>query len=138
MIAQLVERRENSLLATCTQRRIGQECNRRSLAIEGLSHSGDNYGEAIKHLKTRYDTPRLIHRTYVQKIVDTPSIKESNGKELRRLHDNIQQHVRALKTLGCELPGTFITSMIELKLNTDTLFKWQKHSQSSTDVPHYE
>ena len=107
-------------------------------AIEGLSHSGENYDEAVKCLKARYDRPRLIHHTHVQMIVDTPPLKEGNGKELRRLHNNIQQHVRALKTLGCDLPGKFITSMIELKLDTDTLFEWQKHSQTSTDVPPYE
>ena len=28
--------------------------------------------------------------------------------------------------------------MIELKLDVDTLFEWQKHSQSSTEVPHFE
>jgi hypothetical protein len=107
-------------------------------AIEGLSHSGENYDEAVKCLKARYDRPRFIHRTHVQMIVDTPPLKEGNRKELRRLHDNIQQHVRALKTLGCDLPGKFITSMIELKLDTDTLFEWQKHSQTSMDVPPYE
>ena len=61
-----------------------------------------------------------------------------NGKELRRLHDNIQQHIRALKTLESDLPGKFITSMIELKLDVNTLFEWQKHSQRSTDVQHYQ
>ena len=44
----------------------------------------------------------------------------------------MQQHVRALKTLGCELPSKFITSMIVLKLDVDTLFEWQKHSQTRT------
>lgn len=29
--------------------------------IEGLSHSGDNYEEAIQSLRTRYDRPCLIH-----------------------------------------------------------------------------
>ena len=90
-------------------------------AIEGLSHSGEDYVEAVKCIKARFDRPRLIHRTHVQMILETPALKESSGKELRRLHDNIQQHVRALKTMGCELPGQFITSMIELKLDTDTL-----------------
>ena len=85
-----------------------------------------------------YDRPRLILRTHVQMIVDTPPLKEGNGKEQRRLHDNIQQHVRALKTLGCYLPGKLVTPMIELKLDVDTLFEWQKHSQPSPDVPHYE
>lgn len=107
-------------------------------AIEGLSHSGDNYEEAIECLKSRYNRPRLIQRTHVQLIVDTPSLKEGNGKELRRLHDAVQQHVRALKTLGCDLPGKFITSLIELKLDVDTLFEWQKHSHAEADVPHYQ
>lgn len=52
-------------------------------AIEGLSNLGDNYDEAIKCLKTWFDRPRLIHCTHVQMIVDTPAIKEGNGKELR-------------------------------------------------------
>ena len=106
--------------------------------IEGLSHSGNNYDEAVECLKSRFDRPRLIHCTHVQMIVDAPPLKEGTGKELRRLHDTMQQHVRALKTLGCELPGKFITSNIELKLDVDTLFKWQKHSQANADVPHYQ
>ena len=107
-------------------------------AIEGLSHSGDNYEEAIECLKSRYNRPRLIQRTHVQLIVDAPPLKEGNGKELRRLHDTVQQHVRALKTLGCDLPSSFITSMIELKLDVDTLFEWQKHSQAASSVPPFQ
>ena len=107
-------------------------------AIEGLSHSGDNYEEAVECLKSRYDRPRLIQRTHVQLILDTPPLKEGHGKELRCLHDVVQQHVRALKTLGCNLPGQFITSMIELKLDPSTLFEWQKHTQTETKVPHYQ
>ena len=107
-------------------------------AIEGLSHSGDNYDEAVECLKARYDRPRLIHRTHVQMILDAPALKEGSGKKLRRLHDTMQQHVRALKTLGYDLLGKFITSMIELKLDVDTLFEWQKHSQASTDLPYYQ
>ena len=103
-----------------------------------MSHSGDNYEEAIECLKSHYDRPRLIQRTHVRLIVDTSPLKEGSGKELRGLHDIVQQHVRALKTLGCDLPGKFITSMIELKLDVDTLFEWQKHSQAKVDVPHYQ
>ena len=36
-----------------------------------------------------------------------------------------------------EPSGPFITSTLELKLDTNTMFEWQKHSQSSTAVPHY-
>ena len=107
-------------------------------AIEGLSHSRDNYEEAVECLKSRYDRPRLIQRTHVQLILDTPPLKDGNGKELRLLHDVVQQHVRALKTLGCNLPGQFITSMIELKLDANTLFEWQRHTQTEMEVPHYQ
>ena len=50
---------------------------------------------------------------------------------MRQLHDTMQQQVCALKTLGYDLPGKFITWMW-------TLFEKQKHSQTSTDVPHYQ
>ena len=68
-------------------------------AIEGLSRSGDHYNEAIDCLKARYHRPRLIHRAHVRMIVDAPSLKDGSGKELRRLHDTLQQHLRALKSM---------------------------------------
>ena len=50
----------------------------------------------------------------------------------------IQQHLRALKAMDYEPSGPFITSVLELKLDVNTVFEWQKHSQDSTDVPHYQ
>ena len=104
-------------------------------AIEGLSRSGDNYCEAIDCLRSRYDRPRLIHRAHVQ---CAPALKDGNGKELRRLHDVIQQHLRALKAMKHEPSSSFLTSVIELKLDVNTMFEWQKHSQANMDVPHYQ
>ena len=92
----------------------------------------------MKCLKARYDQPRLIQRTHVHAIIDAPPLKDGSGKELRKLHDNLQQHLRALVTLGYDLPGTFITSMIELKLDANKLFEWQKHSHDNSEVPPYE
>ena len=37
-----------------------------------------------------------------------------------------------------EPSSPFITSVLELKLDTNTMFEWQKHSQDSTDMPHYQ
>ena len=105
--------------------------------IEGLSRSGEYYAEAIESLKTRYDRPRLIHQTHVRMIVEATALKDGTEKELRRLHDTVQQHLRALKAMDYEPSGPFITSVLELKLDTNTMFEWQKHSQDSTDMPHY-
>jgi len=41
----------------------------------------------------------------------------------------MQQHIRALKAMGCEPSGPFLTSLLELKLDVDTSFEWQKYSQ---------
>ena len=59
------------------------------------------------------------------------------GKELRRLHDTVQQHLCALKAMDCTALGSFITSVLVLKLDSNTMFEWQRHSQESSDVPHY-
>ena len=74
---------------------------------------------------------------HVKCILDSPPLKEGSGRELRRLHDTVQQHIRALKALGHEPSGSFITSVIELKLDTNTMFEWQKYSHDESDVPHY-
>ena len=105
--------------------------------IEGLSRSGDNYSEAVECLQARFDRPCLIHQTHVRMISEVPALRDGTGKELRRLHDTAQQHLRALKAMGHEPPGPFITSRLELKLDSNTMFEWQRHSQESTDVPHF-
>lgn len=105
--------------------------------VEGLSGSGEQYKEAVDCLQKRYDRPRLLHQAHVRAILDAPALKDGNGKELRRLHDTVNQHLRALKAMDCEPPGLFITSMLELKLDTTTMFEWQKYSQESLKVPHF-
>ena len=66
--------------------------------IEGLSHSGDNYEEAVRHATTDQDSSR-------QAIMDAPLLKDGSGKELKKLHDKLQQHLCVLATLGCEVHG---------------------------------
>lgn len=105
--------------------------------IEGLSRSGECYDEANECLKSRYNRPRFIHQTHVRKIMETPPIKEGTGKELRRFHDTVQQHLRALKAMDHDPSGAFVTSILELKLDQDTMFEWQRHSQTEVDVPQY-
>ena len=106
--------------------------------IDDLSQSAENYNEAVECLKARYDRPRLIHKAHVRKILECAPLKEGSGKELRALHDTVQQHLRSLKSMGYEPSGPFITSALELKLDGTTMFKWQTHSQKSPGVPHYD
>ncbi len=68
-------------------------------------------------------TPRLINQTHARKIHEAPSLKDGSGKEIRRLHDSVPQHLRALKAMGEEPSGAFITSILELKLDQATMFR---------------
>lgn len=104
--------------------------------IEGLSHSGDQYNEAIDSLKDHYDRPHIIHQTDVRKIYEVPSLKDGSGNELRRFHDTVQQHLRALKAMKEDPTGSFITALLELKLDKETMFEWQKASQDAKETPH--
>ena len=105
--------------------------------INGLSTSGDFYTEAIETLKAWYNGPRLIHQAHVHMILDAPALKEETGYEIHQLHNMIQQHLRALKTMDYEPSGPFITSILELELDASTNFEWQKSSQDIPGYPHY-
>ena len=59
-------------------------------------------------------------------IVDAPPLKDGGGKELCPLHDTVNQHLCAFKAMECEPSGHFITSLLELKLDSGTMFEWQK------------
>ena len=61
--------------------------------IEGLSQSGDCYSKAIESLKACYDHPRLICQTHAHMILEATPLRDGTGKELRRLHDIVQQHL---------------------------------------------
>ena len=75
-------------------------------AIEGLSRSGDQYVEAVECLKNHYNRPRLIHQTHVKIILEAPSVKEGNGRELRKLHGStcVPSRIWSISHLGHLLP----------------------------------
>ena len=52
----------------------------------------DTYDDAIECLLTRYDQPHLIYQSHVRAIMDVPSLKDGNEKEMRCLHDVLLQH----------------------------------------------
>ena len=61
--------------------------------IESLTRDAEFYKEAIDCLRKRYEQPCVIHRAHTCVILDDPSLKDGNSKELRRLHDVAKQHL---------------------------------------------
>ena len=82
--------------------------------------------------------PRQIHQTHVCHIVEASPLKDGTGKEIHALHDLVVQHLRALQSLGHEPSQAFIASLLGMKLDSTTMFEWQRHSQDHNDVPDYQ
>ena len=74
----------------------------------------------------------------MKKIMEATALKDGSGRELRHLHNTVQQHIQGLKAMGHDPPGSFVTLLIELKLDATTMFEWQWYTQDSANVPHYQ
>ena len=74
----------------------------------------------------------------MRRIVEAPPLKDGTGKEIHALHGLVVQHLRALTSLSHEPSQAFMTSLLEMKLDSNTMFEWQRHSQDHTDVPKHQ
>ena len=92
--------------------------------IESLTHHAECYKEAIDFLRKRSDQPHVIHRAHTRAVLDAPSLKDGNSKELSHLHDVAKQHLRALRVMKYETFASLVTSILELKLDHTTMFEW--------------
>ena len=64
--------------------------------IEGLAQTSDMYKEAKSYLQSRYNRPRLIHQAHVRAMLEATPLKNGSGKEICRVHDIANQHIRVL------------------------------------------
>ena len=100
-------------------------------AIESLIQDAECYKQAIDCLQKHYDQPRMIHQAHTRAILDAPSLKDSNSKEFRCLHNIANQSLHALKVMKYETFSSFVASILELKLDQGVMFEWQRHSEFS-------
>ena len=75
---------------------------------------------------------------HTRAILDAPSSKDGNSKELRLLYNVAKQYLCALKVMKYETFDSLVTLILELKLDQATMFKWQRHTQSSKTVSGYD
>ena len=77
--------------------------------IQGLTRTSEEYEEAIKCLRERYDRPRFVQEEHIRSNVDAVPVKNGSDKELRRLYDAVTQHYRALKAAKSDSFDTVLT-----------------------------
>ena len=105
--------------------------------IQGLAQTAETYKEAISCLRSRYDRPRLIHQAHVRAILDLAPLKDGNGKEVRKLHDVINQNARALKAMKQASFDSMLTAIAEAKMDNNTMREWRKYSRDQKETPPY-
>ena len=106
--------------------------------IQGISHSAESYKEAVDCLHERHDRPRIIHKSHVKALVETPNIRTGSRKEFRQLHDVVSRHVRWLRTIKGDTFDVFLSVYVEIKLDQESKFAWQQHTHEKKDVPSIE
>ena len=94
--------------------------------IQGLTWTSENYEEANKCFKERYNRPQLIQEEHSRSIVDAVPVKNGSEKELLRLYDAVTQHYWALKV---------VTVILQQKLDEKTQLKWAEFISHSKSVP---
>ncbi|XP_064388661.1 uncharacterized protein LOC135336735 [Halichondria panicea] len=91
-------------------------------AISGLTLSSVNYQEAIEILQKRFGNKLLIISKHMETLLTVEAVtSDQNLKDLRRLYDSTESHMRSLKSLGVESEsyGAMLSSVLLTKLPTD-------------------
>lgn len=95
--------------------------------IRALEVSDQNYEEAWKLLRSRYENKKLIALNHIDSLYNFPSITKESGPHLRKFLDTIRRDLRALKTLQIEVEkwDILLIYILEMKLDINTKREWQ-------------
>ena len=88
-------------------------------AISGLTLSSANYREAIDVLHKRFGNKQLIISKHMETLLSIEAVtSEQNVRGLRQLHDDVESHIRGLKSLGVapESYGALLSLVLLKKL----------------------
>ena len=96
--------------------------------IQGLTQMVERYQVPIKCFQERYDHPRLTHCKHICSILQAPLMKANNGRELQKLYDLCNQHIRAIKATDSYNIDTFLMFVV-------TKLKWMEYSNDSLMTP---
>ena len=88
-------------------------------AIAGLTLSSANYQQAIEILRKRFGNKQVIISKHMDTLMNMDAIpSDRHLRDLRRLYDSTESHVRSLKSLGIEAAsyGALLSPVLLAKL----------------------
>ena len=93
----------------------------------------DSYTEVVSELKRRFDLPKEVHKTLVQRIIQLTPIRETQD-EIKRLMDSVRKTLLSLKRTGSYCLESFMTSVVYLLLPRKLQVLWEQHSKKDKTV----
>ena len=107
-------------------------------AISGLALSAANYKQAVDILQKRFGNKQMIISKHMDVLMNLePVTSDRHLRDLRKLYDGTESHVRSLKSLGIEAGtyGALLSPVLLAKLPPDLrLIVSRKASDSNLDM----
>ena len=107
-------------------------------AIAGLTLSSANYQQAIEILRKRFGNKQVVISKHMDTLMNMETISSDRHlKDLRRLYDHTESHVRSLRSLGIEAAsyGALLSPVLLSKLPPELwLIVSRKVSDTSLDM----
>lgn len=105
--------------------------------VRHLHINSDNYESCWDILTQRYDNRRLVFTSYVNTMLNIPSIQQANANNLKNLHDVITECLNGLHNIGIDTEswGPMIAHLMAQKLDTTTYSEYTKELQNPRDIP---
>ncbi|XP_076749564.1 uncharacterized protein LOC143422648 [Xylocopa sonorina] len=96
--------------------------------INAVDSTGDNYAHAWELLNRTYANKRVMVWRHGELILETPPIERNSSSSIRRLTNNVRQHLKSLKSLGepVDTWDTVIILNLLPKLDRETRMDFEK------------
>lgn len=104
--------------------------------IKSIEVVADNYAGAWKILVDRFENKKLMVHSHIRAIFEQSHVQKECHLELRKLFDNVNKHLRALKTLGedTESWDRLIIYVTSGKFDNTTRRDWESYKYEG-DLP---
>ena len=106
-------------------------------AIAGLTLSAANYGEAVEILQEHFGNKQMIIANHMEILLNVEAVSSDHHlRDLRRLFDTTESHIRSLKPLGVEAAayGAMLSSVLLAKLPPELSLLVSRKVSSSEEM----
>ena len=101
--------------------------------LEAPREEEDSYAEVVKELKRRFDLPKEVHKTLVQRIMQLTPIRETQD-DIKKLMDSVRRTLLSLKRTGSYCLESFMTSVVYLVLPKKLQILWEQNTKKEKKV----